>query len=524
MDLDKIRVAVRPRNASEATDLGFVIARHWWRPLLLSWLMVAMPLSVLFHFVCYQAPWLTGILIWWFKPLYEQAPLYILSRALFAEKTSMKEVLKNFRSITGKQWFANLTWRRLTPRRSFNAPVSLLEGLKGKDRRARIAVLHGSRPSGGWLTFICIHLELVIYLSLFFLLALFIPEEMDVDLSGLIGGDMFWMMVVQNIFYLVAIAIIAPFYVAAGFSLYLHRRIELEAWDIELGFRQLAQRLDADSRNVKSSNIKSGTARSVTGSLVSLLLCCLLWGGAGVEVSAAVAPAVEQPRTELNIQSEQSDRDHTRRQISGILSDPLFGQEEIRNKWRYIGEEEKRERADSLNLEWLKRLVQIIAAIGEGVLWFIAALLIAWIIYLYPKWSVWFGLINRKSHRHYRPPETLFGLDVRPESLPEDIPATVWQLYQDGQPRAALSLLYRATLVHLINYHHMEFHKGTTEGECVVIVAQSRHRSSRYFLQLTRTWKTMAYNHQPPALEEMRCLCDQWCDQLQVKSVSEPVQ
>ena len=38
--------------------------------------------------------------------------------------------------------------------------------------------------------------------------------------------------------YVVAILFLEPFYVAAGFGMYLNRRAELEAWDIEQEFRR----------------------------------------------------------------------------------------------------------------------------------------------------------------------------------------------------------------------------------------------------------------------------------------------
>jgi len=37
--------------------------------------------------------------------------------------------------------------------------------------------------------------------------------------------------------YLIAVAFLEPFYVAAGFGIYLNRRVELEAWDIEQDLR-----------------------------------------------------------------------------------------------------------------------------------------------------------------------------------------------------------------------------------------------------------------------------------------------
>ena len=35
----------------------------------------------------------------------------------------------------------------------------------------------------------------------------------------------------------IAVAIVEPFFVGAGFAMYLNRRVELEAWDIEQEFR-----------------------------------------------------------------------------------------------------------------------------------------------------------------------------------------------------------------------------------------------------------------------------------------------
>ena len=39
-----------------------------------------------------------------------------------------------------------------------------------------------------------------------------------------------------------AMSLIAPFYVAGGFALYLNRRSELEGWDIEICLRRLLAR------------------------------------------------------------------------------------------------------------------------------------------------------------------------------------------------------------------------------------------------------------------------------------------
>ena len=42
----------------------------------------------------------------------------------------------------------------------------------------------------------------------------------------------------SSLAYLLAVLFLEPFYVAAGFGMYLNRRAELEAWDIEQEFRR----------------------------------------------------------------------------------------------------------------------------------------------------------------------------------------------------------------------------------------------------------------------------------------------
>ena len=41
-----------------------------------------------------------------------------------------------------------------------------------------------------------------------------------------------------SIAYIITVLFLEPFYVAAGFGMYLNRRAELEAWDIEQEFRR----------------------------------------------------------------------------------------------------------------------------------------------------------------------------------------------------------------------------------------------------------------------------------------------
>jgi len=57
------------------------------------------------------------------------------------------------------------------------------------------------------------------------------------------SGSWLWLEHLSNLFYALLLCVWEPVYVACGFSLYLNRRTALEAWDIELQFRRLRQRL-----------------------------------------------------------------------------------------------------------------------------------------------------------------------------------------------------------------------------------------------------------------------------------------
>jgi hypothetical protein len=74
---------------------------------------------------------------------------------------------------------------------------------------------------------------------LFSLFFWFAPTGMQMDLSRLFDDDIPTALGVANFAaYSIAIFLVEPFYVAGGFAMYLNRRAELEAWDIEQEFRR----------------------------------------------------------------------------------------------------------------------------------------------------------------------------------------------------------------------------------------------------------------------------------------------
>jgi len=106
------------------------------------------------------------------------------------------------------------------------------------------------------------------------------------------------------------------------------------------------------------------------------------------------------------------------------------------------------------NLPWLASGLQVVliaATIG----------LIAWLLYRYRDKFGGFGFAPTP-----RRATEIAGLDIRPESLPDDIPAEVLALWRRGLRREALALLYRATISRLVHDDGLQLSNGATEGDC----------------------------------------------------------
>src|SRR6056297_1272900 len=164
MDLEKGAARLRPRSAYEAVDFGFLFAReHYWR-LVGTMLLRAVPVATLLAIVFPRhVAWL-GLLMWWCKPVGERALLFALSRALFGDRLSIRETIGSFAAYEKRDWLLTLTLRRLSPTRSFDLPVTLLEGSQGRERAARLGILHrGPMPAAAiMLTFVLLHVEVAL--------------------------------------------------------------------------------------------------------------------------------------------------------------------------------------------------------------------------------------------------------------------------------------------------------------------------------------------------------------------------
>ena len=100
---------------------------------------------------------------------------------------------------------------------------------------------------------------------------------------------------------------------------------------------------------------------------------------------------------------------------------------------------------------WFRGLFGWIAESGRYVVWVLGALL-AGLLALYVVRLVR-GRGLPRVPKPFAAPSHVQDLDIRPESLPDDVGSAARALWQRGDQRAALALLYRGSLSRLVHVH-----------------------------------------------------------------------
>lgn len=482
MQLDGLSVQLRPRGGWEALDLGFRMARTWWRPVWAAWLAVYLPIAVALHLAFADRAWIAVLALWWLKPVFDRFVLHVVSRSVFDAQPSLATTLAAWRDILRFGAIAGLTVFRLSPVRSLMLPVAVLERQRGREARSRRAVLgKRMRSYAVWLTLVCMAFEVVVFLSLDVLVALLSPVSADpgFEFSQFFrGGDeeIVWGWF-DSTFYILAVSIVEPLYVAAGFSLYLSRRAILEGWDIEVRLRRIHERF----------------AGPVT--IAVLVALCM---GLTPPASAVAAEKIAE------------------QEIAEILKAPEFQQCRDGMEWRYRGQ--KKEDGQS-NTRIFNELARLLGEISQTLLWIAAA--VGSIVLLFMARRYLPGWFESKAI-DYRPPDSMFGLDVAPESLPDDVAATALGLVREGRVREALSLLYRGALSALIHRDHLRLGAGDTEADCLRTArGKLPDGGANYLTQLVSAWSSAAYAARMPTMAEAEALARAWPPHFALPSVPE---
>jgi hypothetical protein len=238
--VESLILRMRPRSALDAADLGVRLAQASAASVYRCYAIVAIPIIALALAAHEIAAWLPSVLLWWAKPWLDRTIVFVLSRAAFGQATSPRDVWQAQRAVWWQQLVLTWTWRRLSPWRSLTQPVYQLEGLslfklpsrlkQIRRRTAGVALLVTSAFSAA---------EYAIAFGAVSLLVWFAPLGEGQSVMAFAMGDGEGIVsFAMAVAYAIAISFLEPFYVAAGFGMYLNRRAELEAWDVEQELRR----------------------------------------------------------------------------------------------------------------------------------------------------------------------------------------------------------------------------------------------------------------------------------------------
>ena len=484
MEADRLAIRLRRRNPWEAMDLGCAMLRRWWRPVITAWLALYIPTAAAAYLLTGRFG-TTLLVLWWLKPLLDRPVLHVLGGAVFGNVPTVWATLRALPRTPGL--IASLTLYRFDFARSFNLPVWHLERLRGGEARARARVLHRrAREHAVYLTVTCALLEMAVMFSLFGLIDLLTPDlyERNHGLAAIFSpapDAPAWLAGLHSACYLAAVSIVEPLYVAAGFALYLNRRTQLEAWDLEVALRRLNERA------------APAVPAAGMGLAAGLALLLALAGPPGAAHAVAPGGAAEQ--------------------IREVLKDEEFNQYREVRKWRYTGpgltwESNGKRRKDDSRFDW-ENLGRFIAELMRALMWGLAgALIAAAVYYLARHWPRWHPAAA--SARQAAPP-ALFGMDIRPESLPSNVPEEARVLIAAGRVREGLSLLYRGALSTLVHGERLDLGAGATENDCLRLVRRRcPPATADYFSRLVLAWQQAAYAERPPEPAAAAELCADW--------------
>ena len=240
MQIDTLAVRLRPRTPLEAADLGVRLCQSATRSVYSCYAMTAVPTMALAIASYGVASWLPGVVIWMAKPWLDRTILFVLSRAAFGTPTTPGDVWRAQRDVWWRQFFFSWTVRRLSPWRSLTEPVYRLEGFSIFRAHKRIKQIR-NRVMGSALMMASVFsmAEIALSIAIFSLIFWLAPAGQTPSFVEFIAGEgPAFVLISAPISNAIAVLFLEPFFVAAGFGMYLNRRAELEAWDIEQEFRR----------------------------------------------------------------------------------------------------------------------------------------------------------------------------------------------------------------------------------------------------------------------------------------------
>jgi hypothetical protein len=181
---------------------------------------------------------------------------------------------------------------------------------------------------------------------------------------------------------------------------------------------------------------------------------------------------------------------------------------------RLVLKDRKREpRKEAETANWLVDFFKWLNEAGRVLMWVLGGVAVIAVLLALKRWLDVRG--EGAGRAALNPPTHVRDLDIRPESLPDDIGAAVWARWRESTEwtarRAALSLLYRGAVSRLVHVWRVPIRASSTEGECADL-ARPRVSAERgaYVAALIEVWQRAVYGLRAPSDETVLSLCQRF--------------
>jgi hypothetical protein len=235
----------------------------------------------------------------------------------------------------------------------------------------------------------------------------------------------------------------------------------------------------------------------------------------------ALAPGVSAAQSAAPAAGEVPSRPEIRKALEKVADDPNLATERTVNMLRLKQRETATDepwwwRWANAAARWFGGLFGFIAESGRLLMWVLGGLGAALLVFYVTRLVRTRGL--PRAPQTFAAPSHVRDLDIRPESLPDDVGAAALALWQRGEQRAALALLYRGSLSRLVHVHAVPIRASSTEGECLALARpRLAERSARYTAQLVEVWAAAVYGAREPAAGTVQALCAEFAAALDGK-------
>jgi len=491
-------LSLRRRSVWEAADSGVLLWRSNFGYFILFFAIPVWVIACLLRLLPVDLKFLSYLVLWWLKPLFDRMVLHVVSRMFFGagDKSRISEragsVQVSRRSIIlrrrlgrdlSRGLFGDLLWRRFSPSRGALMPIRVLERLGGKQFRLRKKAL-----SAGGLNFCIVISILGIMAEALLLLGEVIFVLIMLQMFSPAAFSYLWDNPENLEFFIFAafcfnFILAESLYVCMGFGLYISSRVEVEGWDLQILFQKFA------------ASEKPNPAPAAKKIFLAVFFLGLLFGMLAPALNA-VAEEGEESGEYFPEGFPFAGEDALER-LNEILSSGDFGYET--DSWGIrLKQSGKRTETPEIKFPpWMEKIRQIFS--------YLLRLFIILVITVFFGFSFfWFWKFYRNSFRLKGAQSSRKGgkgyvNSIPPPENPETLFAMAERFFCEGNLREAWAACLAGCLSAYSLHYSLSFPAEATEYGCFNLVRQTLPGEAERFGDLVQCWILFAYGGKAPA-------------------------